>query len=85
LSTITVPVPTAAVAQVTAILAARTAGRMVGPFLRPIQLLLAWPVASHLVARHNAKAAEEALLLRRAEREDVQHYLQLLASERMTA
>ena len=85
MSTITVPVPTAAVAQVTAILAARTAGRMVGPFLRPIQLLLAWPVASHLVARHNAKAAEEALLLRRAEREDVQHYLQLLASERMTA
>ncbi|MFI5627661.1 hypothetical protein ACIA03_29660 [Nocardioides sp. NPDC051685] len=85
MSTITVPVPTAAVAQVTAILAARTAGRMVGPFLRPIQLLLAWPVASHLVARHNAKAAEEALLLRRAEREDVQHYLQLLALERMSA
>lgn len=85
MSTITAPVHTAAVAQVAALLAARTAGRMVGPFLRPIQLLLAWPVASHLVARHNAKAAEEALLLRRAEREDVQHYLQLLASERMSA
>ncbi|MER7608565.1 hypothetical protein [Nocardioides sp. NPDC127503] len=85
MSTITAPVHTAAVAQVAALLAARTAGRMVGPFLRPIQLLLAWPVASHLVARHNAKAAEEVLLLRRAEREDVQHYLQLLASERMTA
>ncbi|MER7560288.1 hypothetical protein [Nocardioides luteus] len=85
MSTITAPAPTTAVAQMAALFAARTAGRMVGPFLRPIQLLLAWPVASQLVARHNAKAAEEALLLRRAEREDVQHYLQLLASERMTA
>lgn len=85
MSTITVPAHTAATAQVAALFAARTAGRMVGPFLRPIQLLLAWPVASQLVARHNAKSAEEALLLRRAEREDVQHYLQLLASERMTA
>ncbi|WP_328531831.1 hypothetical protein OG984_12200 [Nocardioides sp. NBC_00368] len=85
MSTITAPAHTTAVAQMAALFAARTAGRMVGPFLRPIQLLLAWPVASQIVARHNAKAAEEALLLRRAEREDVQHYLQLLASERMTA
>ncbi|NGN92479.1 hypothetical protein G5C66_06950 [Nocardioides sp. KC13] len=85
MSTVIAPAHTTAVAQVAALFAARTAGRMVGPFLRPIQLLLAWPVASQLVARHNAKAAEEALLLRRAEREDVQHYLQLLASERMSA
>lgn len=83
MSTIIAPAPTAAVAQGAALFAARTAVRMVGPFLRPIHLLLAWPVASHLAARHNAKAAEEELLLRRAEREDVQHYLQLLASERM--
>ena len=85
MSTIIAPEHTAAVAQVAALFAARTAGRMAGPFLRPIQLLLAWPVASQLVARHNAKAAEQALLLRRAEREDVQHYLQMLASERMSA
>jgi hypothetical protein len=85
LSTIIAPAHTPAVVQIAALVAARTAGRMVGPFMRPIQLLLAWPVASQLVARHNAKAAEEVLLLRRAEREDVQHYLQLLASERMSA
>ncbi|MEI7058488.1 hypothetical protein WBG06_21865 [Nocardioides sp. CCNWLW239] len=85
MSTILAPVPTAAAAQVAVLFAARTAGRMAGPFLRPLQLLIAWPVASQLAARHNAKAAEEALLLRRAEREDVEHYLQLLASERMPA
>lgn len=69
--------------QAAALLAARTAGRMMGPFLRPIQLLVAWPVASQLVARNNAEAAQQTLLLRRAEREEVAHYLQLLASERI--
>lgn len=83
MSTLIAPTNTAAVTQVVALVAARAAGRMAGPFLRPIQLLVAWPVASQIVARHNAKAAEEELLVRRAEREDVEHYLQLLASERI--
>lgn len=84
MSSITTPVSTAAAAQVAVLFAARTAGRMAGPFLRPIQLLIAWPVASQLAARHNAKAAEEELLLRRAEREEVEHFLRLLASEKMS-
>ncbi|MBB3090195.1 hypothetical protein [Nocardioides albus] len=84
MSSITTPVPTAAAAQVAVLFAARAAGRMAGPFLRPVQLLIAWPVASQLAARHNAKVAEQELLLRRAEREEVERFLQLLASERMS-
>lgn len=77
--------PVRSVAQVAAIFAARMAGRGVGPFLRPIRLLLSWPVSSQLNARNNARVAEEELLLRRAEREEVTHYLELLASDRMSA
>ena len=77
--------PVRSVAQVAALFAARVAGRAVGPFLRPIHLLLTWPVSSQLGARNNAKTAEEELLLRRAEREEVTHYLELLASEKVSA
>ena len=70
-------------AQTAVLFAARVAGRGMGPLPRPIRALLTWPVSSQAGARDNARAAEELLLLRRAEREEVTHYLELLASERM--
>lgn len=76
-------VPARSMAQVAVLFAARIAGRGVGPFLRPIRMLMTWPVTSQLGARDNARAAEEELLLRRTEREEVKSYLELLASERM--
>ena len=76
-------VPARTMAQVAVLFAARLAGRGVGPILRPIRMLLAWPVTSQAGARDNARVAEEELLMRRTEREEVTHYLELLASERM--
>lgn len=77
MSTSVAPVRT--LAQSAVLLTARTAGRLARPFLMPFHGLIAWPVSSHLAARRNALAAEQELLLRRTEREDVERFLAALA------
>lgn len=53
--------------------------------LHPVRSILSWPVASQARSRRNALVANTALAARRAEREEVDRYLDDLTSGRITA